>query len=53
MTVSVRCVGTDRYTAVRLSFSVGEVADSPGQVVRGHAGRSGKAIGHPAILVGQ
>lgn len=44
---------THRHAAVRLRLSVGEVADSPGQVVRGHAGRAGEAIGHPAVFVRQ
>lgn len=47
------CVGTDHHAAVRLRLSVGEVANSPGQVVRGHARRPGKVIGQPAVLIRQ
>ncbi len=46
-------VKTHRHTAVSLRLPVGEVADGPGQVVRGHAGRAGEAIGHPAVFVRQ
>lgn len=45
--------GTDRDAAVRLRLPVGEVADGPGQIVRGHARRAGEAGGHPAVLVRQ
>lgn len=44
---------THRDAAVGLRLSVGEVADGPRQVVRGHAGRAGEAIGHPAVFVRQ
>lgn len=47
------CVGTDRDAAVGLRLLVGEVAHGPGQVVGGHAWRSGEAVGHPAVLVRQ
>lgn len=51
--IGAQRVGTHRYAAVRLRLSVGEVANSPGQVVRRHARRPGKVIGHPAVLVRQ
>lgn len=42
---------THRHAAAGLRLPVGEVADGPGQVVGGHAGRPGEAVGHPAVLV--
>lgn len=46
-------MGTDRDAAVRLRLLVGEVADGPGQVVRGHAWSPGEAVRYPAVFVRQ
>lgn len=46
-------VATDHHAVVGLRLLVGEVADGPGHVVRGHSRRAGEAIGHPAVLLGQ
>lgn len=45
--------GTHRHAALCARLPVGEVAHGPGQVVGGHAGRAGEAVGHPAVLVRQ
>lgn len=42
-----------RHTTVCLRLLVREVAHGPGQVVSGHARGTGKAVGHPAVLVSQ
>ena len=43
---------THQHPSVGGGLPVGEVADGPGQVVGGHAGRAQEVVGHPAVVVG-